>query len=137
MFLFTPYLLRCSVVTVNLLAFLLDLYVSSNRIDPDIVKLKALIRTFMRPRVWTRRQLATLLADELWSNWFSSEQKTQLSNLYIRDPELGEEVVPMAWSMNEAWASQWKTTFEPLKLWAPLKQGDTIYWNCTTWNSFP
>ena len=118
------------------MAFILDLYISSNRIDPEMMKLRSLIRTLLKPRVWTRRQIATLLADEIWSNWFSSEQKTQLSNLFIRFPELGAEVVPMAWSMHEALATQWKTTFEPLKLWAPLREGFRIYWVPMVWPSY-
>ena len=127
---------RRSVVTVNLIAFILDLYASSNRIDPNIMKYRSLVRTLLKPRVWTRSQIATLLADEIWSNWFSAEQKTQLSNLFIRAPEIGDELVPMAWSMHEALATQWKTTFEPLKLWAPLKEGDTIYWVPMVWPSY-
>lgn len=118
------------------MAFLIDLYASSNRIDPDIVKFRALVRTLLKPRKWSRKQLATLLADEVWSNWFSVEQKTKLSNLYIREPEMAEEIIQMAWSPNEALATQWKMTFESLKLWVAVKSEGTLYWLPMVWPSY-
>ena len=123
-------------VTANLIAFLLDLYTSANRVDPDIVKLRALVRTLLKPRSWTRQQMAVLLADEVWSNWWTIEQKTKLSNLFLRSPDLANLKVPIAWSPNEALATQWKITFETLKLWAPLRQADKIFWVPMVWPSY-
>ena len=131
-----PNYFRRSVITANLLAFLLDLYTSSNRVDPDIVKLRAVVRTLLKPRSWTRQQLAVLLADEVWSNWWTIEQKAKLSNLFLRSPDIANMNVPMAWSPNEALATQWKITFETLKLWAPLKQGDSVFWVPMVWPSY-
>ena len=106
---------------MNFLAFIIDLYVSSTRIDQDGQRLRTVIRAFLSVRTWTRLEVAHILSDELWSNWLSLEQKSRLSNEFQNNPNLGKLEVPMAWAVNESLATHWKASFEPLRLWLPIK----------------
>ena len=106
-----------------------------------MMKLRNLVRALLRPKVWNRRELATILSDELFSNWFSLEQKTKLANKFVENRNLGIIEVPMAWSANEALAPQWKLTFEPLKLWIAVNvefedEPKKITWLPMVWPSY-
>ena len=119
----------------------MDLYATSTVTDPDVMKLKNLVRALLRPKVWNRRELATILSDELYANWFSLEQKTKLANKFNEQRNLGILEVPMAWSANEALAPQWKLSFETLKLWIAVRvesdeEPNQVVWLPMVWPSY-
>ena len=127
---------------MNLLAFLLDLYVGSTRSDPGITRLRSVTRAFLTVKTWSRLEVAHMLSDELWCNWFSLEQKARLSCVFTQNPNLGKLEVPMAWSVNESFSTSWKANFEPLRLWiaGQFQEGDrpekTASWIPMVWPSY-
>ena len=106
---------------MNLLAFLIDLYITSTRTDPNGPRLRSAARAFLSVKTWNRLEVAHILSDELWSNWFSLEQKARLSNVFQNNPNLGKLEIPMAWAVNEPLSTNWKASFETLRLWLPIK----------------
>ena len=128
--------------TMNAIAFLLDLYVSSNRSSPEILRLKVVIRAFQVVKRWTKQEVFDILGSEALSNWLSVEQVSQLQNFFSSHPFEKTRVIPMAWSICEAWAMNWKMAYEPLKLWAlsscPQMGQDYIWtgWVPITWPSY-
>lgn len=106
---------------MNFLAFILDLYVGSTRAEADVPRFRSVARAFLTDKRWTRLEVAHMLSDEKWCNWFSLEQKAKLSNDFSENPNLGKLEVPMAWSVNEAFGTHWKASFEPLRLWLAVR----------------
>ena len=127
---------------MNLLVFLIDLYVGSTRLDPGNPRFRSVMKAFLTVKGWTRLEVAHMLSDEQWCNWFSVEQKARLSNVFASNPNLGKFQIPMAWSVNEAHATHWKSTFEPLRLWmaidVPVPEGEEpkAAWVPMVWPSY-
>ena len=127
---------------MNSLAFLLDLYASSNRASAEILRLRVAIRAFQVVKNWTKEEVVNILNSEALSNWLSVEQVADLQNFLSDHPFEKAKTIPMAWSMCEAWATNWKMTFEPLKLWAVTvchqRGQDSIWkgWVPVTWPSY-
>ena len=105
-------------MTMNALAFLMDVYASSNRSSPEMLRLRMAIRAFQVVKPWTKQEVVDILGSEALSNWISVEQLADLQNFLSAHPFEKAKTIPMAWSICEAWPMNWKTTFEPLKLWA-------------------
>ena len=103
---------------MNALAFLMDVYASSNRASPEILRLRMVIRAFKVVKKWTKQEVVDILGSEALSNWLSVEQLADLKNFLSANSFEKVKVIPMAWSICEAWPMNWKMTFEPLKLWA-------------------
>ena len=129
-------------MTMNALAFLLDIYASSNRSSPELVRLRMTIRAFQVVKAWTKREVIDILGSEALSNWLSVEQIADLQNFLSSYPFERTRVIPMAWSVCESWAMNWKMTYEPLKLWAlascPQFGEDYMWtgWVPITWPSY-
>ena len=127
---------------MNAIAFLMDIYVASNRASPEILRLKATIRAFQVVRTWTKKEVADILGSEALSNWLSVEQIADIQNFFSEYSFEKSKVIPMAWSFCEAQAMNWKCTFEPLKLWAIAtcpQMGEDFYWSGwvpITWPSY-
>ena len=103
---------------MNALAFLMDVYVSSNRGSAEILRLRMAIRAFQVVKTWTKQDVIDILGSEALSNWLSVEQIADLQNYLSANPFEKARTIPMAWSICEAWAMNWKMSYEPLKLWA-------------------
>ena len=127
---------------MNALAFLMDIYVSSNRASPEMTRLKSVIRAFQVVKPWTKLEVVEILTSEALSNWFSVEQIADIQNFMAERPFEKTRIIPMAWSFCEALPGNWKFTFEPLKFWALAKcpqMGEEYTWNGwvpITWPSY-
>ena len=91
---------------------------------------------------WTKQEVVDILSSEAMSNWLSVEQVAEVQNFLSIYPRERVKIIPMAWSICEAWAMNWKMTFEPLKLWAlsscPQMGEDYLWvgWVPITWPSY-
>ena len=127
---------------MNALAFLIDIYTSSNRASAEMLRLKMAVRAFQVVKHWTKQEVVDILGSEAFSNWLSVEQVSDLLNFLSAHPFEKTKTIPMAWSICEAYAMNWKMSFEPLKLWAlascPQMGEDYLWtgWVPITWPSY-
>ena len=127
---------------MNALAFLLDLYASSDRASPEILRLRMAARSFQVVKTWSKKEVVDILASEALSNWLSVEQVAELLNFLTIYPFERSRVIPITWSQCEAKAVHWKISFETLKLWAvatcpEMGTDKTHYaWVPITWPSY-
>ena len=127
---------------MNVLAFLLDAYASTNRASPEILRLRSAVRAFQIVKAWTKGEVIDILSAELLSNWLSVEQIAELQNFLSLHPYERSKVIPMTWSLCEAKAINWKLSFETLKFWGRascpvMGEDDTWFgWVPITWPSY-
>ena len=104
--------------TINSIIYILELSRSLSQADGVSAEMASMIVSLGRGGTISRREIHNLLTAKHFAEWLPTFWSGKIKTVLDRKPEWADSPIPLTWSLREANASEWLSSFETLKLWA-------------------